>query len=80
MTDVLLLESPDGNRYKATLCPGQIWYVMPFLGNIGNRKSECSKNYCGEYSTKNLKETFSILAATETDEHIFWDFIHDAYA
>lgn len=78
MTDVLLLESPDGNRYKATLCLGQIWYVMPFFQQY--RTFDYQKNYCGEYTTKNLKETFSILAATETDMHICWEPIHDAYA
>ena len=71
MTDILLLEGPDGNHYKATQFAKGDWLVIQFLNRT---PSEWWRDLCGRQwilnttiSDRKLKETFSILAATETE-------------
>jgi hypothetical protein len=78
MTDILLLEGPDGNRYKATQCPGDIWYVEDFL-NMKSSDWALSQRSALWWSgatctTEKLKETFSILAAGKTDKNTNWEY------
>ena len=87
MTEVLLLQGPDGNRYKATKISIDIWTVAPFLyfnqsfiSDWWKHQSEFSHRYRNRvtnYKTTQLKETFSILAKTETYIHPFNLIIHD---
>lgn len=73
---VLLLQGPDGNRYKATEVSTDVWNVIPFLDFNENFISDWWRNQCGfggwcwnrnrDYKTAQLNEIFSILAKTET--------------
>lgn len=68
MTEVLLLQGPDGNRYKATKISTDVWYVILFLNFNKNFISEWWKNQCGfgcwswnrdsKYQTLHLKKSF----------------------
>lgn len=74
MNKILLLEGPDGNRYKGTLLERGIWYVTTFA----NMRS--SIWYSGvPYTDEKLKETFFILAESETYIHPSNFIIHDAH-
>ena len=71
ITDVFLLEGPDGYRYKGLKISEELWEVNPFF-NLHKSKwweNECL-NYCWKmnkkYSTLELKEKFSILATSKT--------------
>lgn len=70
MTDVLLLEGPDGNRYKGTRISETRWNVVQFLNNRPSDwwKSQCFNhwNHTASYYDEELRETFTILAVTET--------------
>tara|TARA_R110000868_G_scaffold134059_1_gene345889 strand:+ start:454 stop:717 length:264 start_codon:yes stop_codon:yes gene_type:complete len=87
MNEVLLLQGPDGNRYKATEISTDIWNVAPFLNfhqsfisDWWKHQSEFDSQYGKRntnYKTTQLKETFSILAKTETYPSNF--IIHDAH-
>ena len=83
MTDILLLEGPDKNRYKATLVPGEAWYVENFLNRRSSDwwLSKLHAPWCSGilYTTEKLKETFSILAAGKTNKDPFSEYIHDAH-
>jgi hypothetical protein len=83
MTNILLLEGPDGNRYKGTQISDDTWHVKQYLNKI---PSEWWKGqYHGQfymdrtYTNAKMRETFSILAASEIYlEHrpevvIHWD-------
>jgi hypothetical protein len=71
MTDILLLEGPDGNKYKGTQISEGIWSINSFLTR---NKSEWWRKQCShihwhmtkKYTTTEMKETFAILAASET--------------
>jgi hypothetical protein len=75
MNKILLLEGPDGNRYKGTLLQGGIWSVKTFA----NLRSSIWWKYEGQgyfnwngdlsYTDEELKETFIILAESETYIH-----------
>ena len=71
MTDIVLLEGPDGNRYKGTQTSENVWDVGSYL-NWKNSKwwdKQGSLIYwrmTKKYTTTELKETFTILAASET--------------
>lgn len=71
MIDIILLEGPDGNRYKGTQISEGIWEVKSFL-NWKNSKwwetqfSLIHWSMIKKYATSEMKETFSILAASET--------------
>ena len=88
MTEVLLLQGPDGNRYKATEISTDIWSVAPFLYFAESSISDWWKQQCEfcylyrtrgtNYKTTQLKETFSILAKTETYINPS-NLIHDGY-
>ena len=79
MNEVLLLQGPDGNRYKAIEISTDIWVVFPFLNfhqsfisDWWKHQSEFDYQYQNRttnYKTIQLKETFSILAKTETYIH-----------
>lgn len=80
MTKILLLEGPDGNRYKGTLLSSDIWVVKTFANLTRSMwwETECD-NYSGvSYTDKKLKETFGILAESETYIHPSNFIIHDA--
>jgi len=88
MTEVLLLQGPDGNRYKATEISTDIWNVAPFLylkesfiSDWWKHQSDFGYRYwtrSTNYKTTQLKETFSILAKTETYINPS-NLIHDGY-
>lgn len=69
MTDVLLLEGPDGNRYKGTRISETIWSVVQFLNNKPSDwwESQCYSHWIhtAAYDDEVLRETFTILAVTE---------------
>jgi hypothetical protein len=71
MTDIILLEGPDGFKYKGTQISEGVWNVESYL-NWKNSKwweKQCSFIYwrmTKKYTTAELKETFTILAASET--------------
>jgi hypothetical protein len=86
MNKILLLEGPDGNKYKGTLLQRGIWSVSTFAnmrssiwwmterqGYYYNWNSDMS------YTDEKLKETFIILAESETYIHPSNFIIHDAY-
>jgi hypothetical protein len=86
MNKILLLEGPDGNKYKGTLLQRSIWSVTTFAnmrssiwwmterqGYYYNWNSDMS------YTDEKLKETFIILAESETYIHPSNFIIHDAY-
>jgi len=70
MADILLLEGPDGNRYKGTQISEEMWNVKPYLNRIPSEwwKSQYFRMFYMDrtYTTTEMKETFSILAASET--------------
>jgi hypothetical protein len=71
MARVLLLEGPEGNRYKGTLLSNGIWSVEPFL-NLRSLskwwKTQCYNHWREQatYTNEKLNETFTILAETNT--------------
>jgi len=79
MTEILLLEGPDKNRYTATLEHNGRWYVKKFLNMRDSDwwKSQCDNQWYlhAEYSTEKLKETFAILAETKTEHTLRLDSI-----
>lgn len=79
MTDIILLECPDGKKYRATLVPGGAYYVERFLTQLYPESSEM-RYYCGICTTEKIKEQFTILAATKTDRIPNSEPIHDAWA
>lgn len=89
MTKVLLLQGPDGNRYKATEISDNTWNVVPFLNFNENLISQWWRNQCGfgcwywnrtkDYKTSQLNEIFNILAKTETHYEPSREVIHDAF-
>ena len=89
MTEVLLLQGPDGNRYKATEIYNDTWNVVPFLNFYEHLISDWWRNQCGfgcwywnrttNYKTTQLNEIFSILAKTETYYEPSREVIHDAF-
>lgn len=70
ITDVFLLEGPDGNRYKGTRISETRWNVVQFLNQRPSDwwKSQCYNHWrcAASYYDEELKETFTILAVTET--------------
>jgi len=89
MSKVLLLQGPDGNRYKATEIYNDIWNVAPFLNFNENSISKWWRNQCGfgcwywnrttDYKTSQLNEIFSILAETKTQNPAIGEVIHDEF-
>ena len=86
MTDVYLLEGPDGNRYMAVLEHTDLWITRPFAQFNSSEwwKTQCPRYpYWGcwevEYTLDKLKSTFKIVAETKTessstsDFFIIWD-------
>ena len=71
MTDIILLEGPDGNRYKGTQISEGVWDVESYLNWKNSKwweKQGCFIHWrmTKKYTTTELKETFTILAASET--------------
>ena len=84
MNDVLLLEGPDKNIYKATEISSDVWDVVPFTQF---RSSDWWRTQAGtswsnncRYNNIDLYEIFTILAKTETyyEQSTFY-IIHDGY-
>jgi hypothetical protein len=69
MTNILLLEGPDGKRYKGTQISEEKWNVTQYLNHIPSEwwKSQYFRQWHMDraYTTTEMKETFSILAATK---------------
>jgi len=73
MTEVLLLEGPDGNRYRAVLEHTDLWITRPFAQFNSSEwwKSQCPRYpYWGcwrvEYTLNEIKSIFKIVAETTT--------------
>ena len=81
MTKVLLLEGPDGNRYRGTLLPEGVWYVDTFANMRSSVWWKTQYNKYDEYipynfvkswreyslyTNEKLKEIFGILAESKT--------------
>lgn len=71
MTDIILLEGPDGNRYKGTQISEGVWDVESYLNWKNSKWWEKQVSFIHwrmtkKYTTTELKETFTILAASET--------------
>ena len=86
MNKILLLEGPDGNKYKGTLLQGGIWSVTTFANMRSSiwwmtERQGYSNNWNSDmfYTDEKLKETFIILAESETYIHPSNFIIHDAY-
>lgn len=81
MHKILLLEGPDGNRYKGTLLHTGIWSVEKFANLRSSVWWDTEKQgYWGSnisYTDEELKVTFVILAESETYIHPSNFIIHD---
>lgn len=84
MNKIVLLEGPDGNRYKGTLLRENIWSVISFA-NLRSSSWWINErqdwfNWGGNfiYTNAELKQTFTILSESETYIHPSNFIIHDA--
>jgi hypothetical protein len=86
MNKIVLLEGPDGNMYKGTLLERDIWSVTTFANMRSSiwwmterRGYYYNWNSDIPYTDEKLKETFVILAESETYIHPSNFIIHDAH-
>jgi hypothetical protein len=81
MTDVYLLEGPDGNRYRAVLEHTDLWITRPFAQFNSSEwwKTQCPRySYWGcweiGYTLDEIKSIFNIVAETKTESSLSSDF------